>query len=71
MALNGLLACPPKIKKMIDFKKKTKTNLPAILLILMLVLPFLLYFLARSASDGGVLFVLAIMGAVMLIAMKK
>jgi hypothetical protein len=56
---------------MIDFKKKTKTNLPAILLILMLVLPFLLYFLARSGSDGGVIFALAIMGAVMLIAMKK
>ena len=56
---------------MINFIKKHTSNLPAVLLILMLVVPFLLYYFARSGSAGGVMGSLMIMGAVMLTAMKK
>ena len=65
-----LLSCLKKLK-MIDFIKKHKSNLPAVLLILMLVVPFLLYYFARSGSNSGVMVALVIMGAVMLTAMKK
>jgi len=56
---------------MLHYIKKYSPNLPTILLILMLVVPFLLYYFARSGSAGGVMVSLMIMGAVMLTAMKK
>ena len=56
---------------MVGFIKKHAPNLNSILLILMLVIPFLLYYFARTESDAGVIIFLALMGAVMLIAMKK
>jgi len=56
---------------MLNFIKKHMPNLPTILLILMLVIPFLLYYFARTESDAGVIIFLALMGATMLIAMKK
>jgi len=51
--------------------KKHAPTLQTILLILMLVVPFLLYYFARSGSNRGVIFSLVIMGVVMLSAMKK
>ena len=60
-----------KIKKMVELIKKHLPGLNSTLLILMLVIPFVLYFLARAGSDTGVIIFLAAMGAVMLIAMKK
>ncbi|MDJ0815353.1 MAG: hypothetical protein QNJ58_04080 [Desulfobacterales bacterium] len=51
--------------------KKNLPNLQAILLILMMAVPFLLYYFARRGSTGGVITFLAVMTAVMLIAMKK
>jgi hypothetical protein len=59
------------LKKMIHFIKKHTPNLNSILLILMLAIPFLLYYFARAGSDIGVVIFLVIMGAVMLVAMKK
>jgi hypothetical protein len=56
---------------MIEYIKKHAPNLNSILLILMLVIPFLLYYFTRAGSDVGVIVFLAIMGAVMLIAIKK
>jgi len=56
---------------MIGFIEKHAPNLNSILLMLMLVIPFLLYYFARTGSDVGVILFLAIMGAVMLVAMKK
>ena len=56
---------------MIEFIKKHIPNLNSTLLILMLVIPFLLYYFARTGSDVGVILFLAMMSAVMLIAMKK
>jgi hypothetical protein len=37
----------------------------------MLVVPFLLYYFARSGSNSGVIIFLALMGGVMLAAMKS
>jgi hypothetical protein len=56
---------------MFSFIKKHVPNLQTILLILMIVVPFALYYFARTGSDVGVILFLAIMGAVMLVAMKK
>jgi len=56
---------------MLNYIKKHTPNLPTILLILMLVVPFLLYYFARIGSKAGVNLFLVIMGAVMLVAMKK
>ncbi len=59
------------IQEMFNFLKKHATNLQTILLILMLAVPFVLYYFARSGSTGGIIIVLAVFGAVMLIAMKS
>jgi hypothetical protein len=48
--------------------KKYLPNLQTILLILMMAIPFLLYYFARSGSTGGMLTFLAVMTAVMLTA---
>ena len=56
---------------MLNQLKKHAPGLQSILLVLMLVIPFFLYYFARSGSNSGVLFFLAIMGAVMLAALKK
>jgi len=56
---------------MLNFVKKHAQKLQTILLILMLVIPFLLYYFARSHSDGATVFFLVLMGAVMLAAMKS
>ena len=56
---------------MVEFIKKHAPDLNSTLLILMLVIPFLLYYFARAGSDIGVILFLVMMGAVMLIAMKK
>jgi len=56
---------------MFSYLKKRIPNLPSILLILMLAVPFVLYYFARSGSDAGVKLFLVIMGVVMLVAMKK
>jgi hypothetical protein len=56
--------------KMVNFIKKHAPNLPGVLLVLMLVVPFLLYYFARSGSRGGVIFFLAMMVGIMLAAMK-
>jgi hypothetical protein len=56
---------------MFSYIKKYTPHLPTILLILMLAVPFLLYYLARAGSSAGVMISLVIMGAVMLAAMKK
>jgi hypothetical protein len=53
------------------FVKNYIPNLDSILLILMLGIPFLLYCFARAGSDIGVMSFLALMGAVMLAAMRK
>ena len=55
---------------MVDFIKKHAANIRSVLLILMLVIPFLLYYFARAGSHTGVMLFLVIMGAVMLVAMK-
>ena len=55
---------------MFNFIKKHTPGLPGVLLILMLGVPFVLYYFARSGSGDGVIFFLVIMGAVMLAAMK-
>jgi len=51
--------------------KKHAPNLPSILLILMLVVPFVSYYFAQAGSNTGVMISLGIMGLVMLFAMKK
>ena len=56
---------------MVKLIKKHAPNLPSVLLILMLAVPFLLYYFARSGSNSGVIVFLVIMGAVMLVAMKS
>ena len=56
---------------MFNFVKKYAANLQAILLLLMMVIPFLLYHFARSGSNGGMITFLAVMAAVMLAAMKS
>ena len=56
---------------MFSYIKKHTPNLPTILLILMLVVPFLLYYFARIESGVGVMISLVTMGAIMLAAMKK
>ena len=56
---------------MIAYIKKYAPNIQTILLILMLVVPFLLYYFARTGAGIGVNVFLVIMGVVMLIAMKK
>ena len=56
---------------MLNSIKKHTPNLATILLILMLVVPFALYYLARAGSGFGVNLFLVIMGLVMLVAMKR
>ena len=56
--------------KMFHFIKKHAPNLPNVLLVLMLAVPFLLYYFARSGSNSGVIIFLAIMGGIMLAAMR-
>jgi hypothetical protein len=51
--------------------KKHAPELNSILLVLMLVVPFFLYYFARSGSKTGVLVFLGAMGVVMLAALKK
>ena len=51
--------------------KKHAPNLQTILLILMIVVPFGLYYFARAGSGVGVNLFLVIMGVVMLAAMKN
>jgi hypothetical protein len=51
--------------------KKHAPDLNSILLVLMLAIPFFLYYFARSGSKAGILIFLAVMGAVMLVALKK
>ena len=53
---------------MFNFLKKYTANLQTILLILMMVIPFLLYYFARSGSTAGMTAFLAGMAAVMLAA---
>jgi hypothetical protein len=57
--------------EMFNFLKKHVPNRPSVLLILMLVVPFVLYYFARSGSRGGVIFFLAMMVGIMLVAMKS
>ena len=56
---------------MLDFIKKHTLELNSILLILMLLIPFLLYYFARAGSGVGVNLSLVMMGVVMLVAMQK
>jgi hypothetical protein len=56
---------------MFNFIKKHAPGLPGVLLILMLVIPFLLYYFAQMRSDIGVVVSLVVMGAVMLAAMTS
>ena len=56
---------------MFNLLKKYFPNLQTTLLILMLAVPFLLYHFASSGSTGGITIGMAVLGAVMLIAMKS
>ena len=56
---------------MFNLQKKRTAKLQTILLILMLVVPFLLYYFARNGSTVGMLVFLAVLGAVMLAAIKS
>ncbi len=56
---------------MLKILKKHTANLQPIILILMMVIPFLLYYFARSGSTAGMIVFLTVMGAVMLAAMKS
>jgi len=56
---------------MLNYIKKHTPNLQTILLIFMLVVPFALYYFARTGSGIGVNLFLLIMGVVMLAAMKR
>jgi hypothetical protein len=56
---------------MFNYLKKHTPNLQTILLILMLVVPFALYYFARAGAGAGINLFLVIMGGVMLVAMKK
>ena len=56
---------------MFSYIKKHAPNLQTILLILMIVVPFGLYYFARAGSGVGVNLFLVIMGVVMLAAMKR
>jgi hypothetical protein len=56
---------------MIDLMKKYVPNLQTVFLIMMMAVPFLLYYFARTGSTGGMLTFLAVMTAVMLAAMKS
>jgi hypothetical protein len=56
---------------MFNFIKKHALRLQSVFLILMLVIPFLLYYFAHSHSEGGVAFFLVLMGVVMLVVMKS
>jgi hypothetical protein len=51
--------------------KKYAPDLQIILLILMIMVPFGLYYFARAGSGGGVTLFMVIMGVVMLAAMKR
>lgn len=55
---------------MLNSIKKHVPNLATILLILMLVIPFALYYFAQAGSHFGVNLFLVIMGLVMLAAMR-
>jgi hypothetical protein len=55
---------------MFNLIKKHAPDLNSILLILMLGIPFLLYYFARGGSSGGVVISLVLLGGVMLTAMK-
>jgi hypothetical protein len=56
---------------MFNFLKKHAPSLQSVLLMLMLVVPFVLYYFARSGLRGGVIFFLAMMVGIMLVAMKS
>jgi hypothetical protein len=56
---------------MVNLIKKHAPDLNSILLILMLVVPFVLYYFARSGSSAGVMVFLVAMTGVMLTAMKS
>jgi hypothetical protein len=56
---------------MIAYIKEHAPNLQTILLILMIVVPFALYYFARAGAGAGVNIFLVILGVVMLVAMKK
>ena len=56
---------------MITYIKNHAPNLQTILLILMLVVPFGLYYFARTGSGISVNLFLVIMGVVMLVKIKK
>jgi hypothetical protein len=56
---------------MLNQLKKHAPGLQSILLILMLAIPFFLYYFARSGSNSGLLIFLVIMGTVMLVALKR
>ncbi len=55
---------------MLKILKKHTANLQPIIFILMMVIPFLLYYFARSGSTAGMITFLAAMGVVMLATMK-
>ena len=56
---------------MLNSIKNHLPNLATILLVLMLGLPFGLYYFAQAGSNAGVMISLAAMALVMLVAMKK
>ena len=56
---------------MFSYIKKHAPNLQTILLIMMIVVPFVLFYFARTGSGVGVNLFLVVMGVVMLVAMKK
>ena len=56
---------------MFNLIKKLVPHLQTVLLILMLAVPFLLYYFARIGSKVGVIIFLFVLGLVMLAAMKS
>lgn len=56
---------------MLKLLEKYSSNLQTILLILMMVIPFLLYYFAHSGSTAGMIVFLAVMTVIMLTAIKK
>jgi len=56
---------------MFNLIKRHVPNLATILLILMLVIPFALYYFAQAGSDFGVNLFLVVMGLVMLAAIRR
>ena len=56
---------------MFNLIKKLAPHLQTVLLILMLAVPFLLFYFARMGSEVGVIIFLVILGIVMLVTMKS